>query len=120
MLLATLWIPYLDAGKSYRTMIRSLARQLPGDGCVASLYLGEGQRGLLVYFAHLTTVRLEVVPDAPCKALLVQGWRTSGAAPPSADWTSVWEGARPGDLNEFYRLYRRDVRPDHAVVRFPQ
>jgi hypothetical protein len=119
-LLATLWVPYFDAGKSYRTMIRSLAAQLPSKGCVASLHLGEPQRGLLVYFAHLTTLRLEVAPDAQCEALLVQGWRTTGAPPPASDWVAVWEGARPGDLKEFYRLYRRDVAPDHAVVQFPQ
>jgi len=119
-LIATLWLPYLDAGKSYRTMIQSLARQLPDDGCVASLHLGEPQRGLLVYFAQRKTVRLELAPDAPCKTLLVQGWRDTGAPPPWPDWVPVWEGARPGDQKEFYRLYRRDVPPDHAVVRFPE
>jgi len=119
-LLATLWVPYFDAGKSYRTMIVSLAAQLPKAGCVASLDLGEPQRGLLVYFAQLTTLRLETVLDAQCEALLVQGWRSTGAPPPAPDWVAVWEGARPGDHREFYRLYRRDVAPDHAVVRFPE
>ena len=119
-LLATLWMPYFDAGKSYRAMIGSLASQLPTRGCVASLHLGEPQRGLLVYFAQVTTVRLEVQPDAPCDALLIQGWRATDAPLPSADWTLVWEGARPGDLKELYRLYRRDVAPGYAVTRFPQ
>jgi len=118
-LLATLWVPFLDAGKSYRAMIDSLASQLPGNGCVASLNLGEPQRGLMVYFAHVTTVRLEVVPDARCEALLVQGRRITGAPPPEPDWIAVWEGARPGDLKEFYRLYRRDVASDRALVQFP-
>ena len=117
-LLATLWVPFFDAGKSYRAMIQSLATQLPNRGCVASLHLGEPQRGLLVYFARVTTVRLEAVPDAQCETLLVQGWRTTGAPPPMPDWVAVWEGARPGDLKELYRLYRWDVAPGHAVVRF--
>ena len=121
-LLATLWMPYFDAGKSYRAMIGSLAAQLPRNGCVASLNLGEPQRGLMVYFAKVTTVRLEVAPDARCDALLVQGRRSIGAPPPEAesDWIAVWEGARPGDLKEFYRLYRRDVAPDRALVQFPE
>jgi 4-amino-4-deoxy-L-arabinose transferase-like glycosyltransferase len=118
-LISTLWLPYLDAGKSYRTMLRSLASQFPRDGCVASLYFGEGQRGLLVYFENLTTVRLELVPDAPCNTLLVQRSRATGAPAPTADWIPVWEGARPGDHNELYRLYRRDVAPGHALVLFP-
>ena len=119
-LLATLWVPYFDAGKSYRAMIGSLAAHLPNDGCVASLNLGEPQRGLLVYFAQLTTIRLEVEPGAQCQALLVQGSRATGALPPGPDWVGVWEGARPGDLKEFYRLYRRDVAPDSALVQFPE
>jgi hypothetical protein len=119
-LLATLWMPYFDAGKSYRAMIGSLTAQLPSNVCLASLNLGEPQRGLLVYFAQVTTVRLEVVPDARCEALLVQGMRTTGALPPEPDWIAVWEGARPGDLKELYRLYRRDVPSDHALVQFPQ
>jgi 4-amino-4-deoxy-L-arabinose transferase-like glycosyltransferase len=120
VLLATLWMPYLDMGKSYRAMVGSLATQLPSKGCVASLHLGEPQRGLLMYFAEVATVRLEVQPDARCDALLVQGWRVSDAPSPSADWTLVWEGARPGDLKELYRFYRRHVGPGHAVARFPQ
>jgi 4-amino-4-deoxy-L-arabinose transferase-like glycosyltransferase len=119
-LIMTLWLPYLDAGKSYRTMLRSLARQLPGDGCVASLYFGEGQRGLLVYFENVRTVQLELVPDAPCRTLLVQRTRSAGAPPPSGDWIPVWEGARPGDKNELYRLYRKDVAPGQLIAQFPE
>ncbi|HKE39868.1 MAG TPA: glycosyltransferase family 39 protein [Casimicrobiaceae bacterium] len=118
-LIATLWAPYLNAGKSYRTMVRSLARQLPTSGCVASLHLGEPQRALLAYFANIDTVRLEVEPSASCPALLVQGWRTTGAPAPEPAWTLVWEGSRPGDQRELYQLYRRDVAPDHPIARFP-
>jgi 4-amino-4-deoxy-L-arabinose transferase-like glycosyltransferase len=117
-LLATLWVPYFNAGKSYRTMIDSLITRLPAKGCVASLHLGEPQRGLLKYFARLTTERLEIDPDSQCDALLVQGWRNAGEPPPPPNWVAVWEGARPGDSKEFYRLYRRDVAPGTAVVRF--
>jgi hypothetical protein len=116
----TLWLPYLDAGMSYRTMLRSLARAIPENDCVASLYFGEGQRGLLVYFENVTTVRLERVPDAACRTLLVQRSRATGAPAPSQDWIPVWEGARPGDRNELYRLYRKDVAPGSPIVRFPE
>ena len=118
-LVATLWTPYLNAGKSYRTMTLSMVRELPAAGCVASLHLGEPQRALLEYFAGVATVRLEVEPEASCSALLVQGWRDGGAPAPSATWTPVWEGARPGDGRELYRLYWRNIAPSHALVRFP-
>ena len=96
------------------------SRVSPGDGCVASLYFGEGQRGLFVYFENVTTVQLERVPDAPCNTLLVQRSRSAGAPAPSDKWIPVWEGARPGDRFELYRLYRKDVAPGHSIVRFPE
>ena len=119
VLATTLWTPYLDAGKSYRAMMQSLVHELPSNGCVASLRLGEPQRALLVYYARTTTARLEAKPDVACPALLVQGTHATGATPRSNGWTLVWEGARPGDAKELYRLYRRDVAADRAIVRFP-
>ena len=118
-LIATLWTPYLNAGKSYHTMIRSIVRALPASGCLASLRLGEPQRALFAYYAGITTVRLESHQGVDCPALLVQGFRDMEALPLSEEWTLVWEGARPGDDRELYRLYRRDVRGDRAVARFP-
>jgi 4-amino-4-deoxy-L-arabinose transferase-like glycosyltransferase len=117
-LVGTLWTPYLNAGKSYRTMITSLVQELPETVCVASLHLGEPQRALLMYFSGIKTSRLEVEPTASCSTLLVQGWRDNGAPAPSPDWKLVWEGARPGDSRELYRLYRRDVAPAQ-IARFP-
>ena len=116
----TLWLRYLDSGMSYREMFRSLARALPEGDCVASLYFGEGQRGLFVYFENVTTVRLERVPDAACMTLLVQRTRATGTTAPSEEWVPVWEGARPGDRKELYRLYRKDVAAGHPVARFPE
>jgi len=118
-LVGTLWTPYLNAGKSYRTMMRSLAQELPATGCVASLHLGEPQRAMIDYFAGIKTVRLEVVPDNSCSVLLIQGWRDTDASPPAPAWSLVWEGARPGDRSELYQLYRRDVARTQAAVRFP-
>ena len=119
-LTATLWMPFLDAGKSYRDMVHSLAAALPESGCLASIHLGEPQRALLNYFAGVTTVRLEVVPSADCPALLVQSRRTMAASAPDRAWTLVWEGARAGDKEELYRLYRRDQPVGHVVQQFPR
>jgi hypothetical protein len=89
-------------------MIRSLVRELSPTECLASLYLGEPQRALLLYYAAITTRRLELHQDADCSVMLVQGLRDDGALAPSDEWILVWEGARPGDTKELYRLYRRD------------
>ena len=39
--------------------------------------------------------------------LLVTGDNKSELAAPDGKWTRVWEGNRPGDRKEKFRLYRR-------------
>jgi 4-amino-4-deoxy-L-arabinose transferase-like glycosyltransferase len=106
-LVGTLWLPYIDAGKSYREMIMSMLEFIPDNTCVASRHLGEPQRALLHYFGGIKTLRDEAVAGAACDALIVQGWRASGAPAHDRTWTVVWEGARPGDRKELYRMYVR-------------
>ncbi len=106
-LVALLYLPYIDAGKSYREVFRSMLAAVRSSGCIESRAIGEPQRALLDYFAHLKTVREELGPAASCDMLLVQGWRSSGAPARAPEWTPVWEGARAGDDKELYRLYVR-------------
>lgn len=108
-LLATLWLSWLDAGMSYRSMIAGMTQALPARyDCLASQSLGEPQRALLDYFAGLRTRRMEV-SDPGCELLLVQGSvEDKGAAP--ATWRKLWEGNRPGDYHERFRLYSRVTR----------
>ena len=77
-----------------------LARLLPRDGCVASIGLGESERGLLHYYAGLETIRIERAPQtaATCRYLLRQH-RGSGPATEGADrWPRLLGSfARPGD-----------------------
>jgi 4-amino-4-deoxy-L-arabinose transferase-like glycosyltransferase len=106
-LVGLLYLPYLDAGKSYRRMVQSMLGAVDGAGCIESRAIGEPQRALLDYFGHLKTVRQEISTGAKCDVLLVQGSRASGAPARAPGWTLVWEGARAGDDKELYRLYVR-------------
>jgi len=109
-LYSTIWLPYLDSRRSYRTVAESLRAHLPSEGCVASRNLGEAQRALFHYFAGLATVREEKSPIDRCNALLVQyGRQDSGAGAP-AGWDAVWDGHRRGDDTERYVLYVRKAR----------
>jgi hypothetical protein len=107
-LLATLFIGWVDAGKSYRSMIVSMQQALPGKyDCMSSRLLGEPQRALLHYFAGIRTYR-EEAPDRQrrCELLLAQGTPQNETVPRGA-WRKIWEGSRPGDRDERYWLYRR-------------
>ncbi len=106
-LFTTIWLPYLDSRRSYRTVAESVRAHVPREGCVASRNLGEAQRALFHYFAQLTTVREERSPIDRCDALLVQYGRHDAADTPPAPWEPVWEGRRRGDDTERYVLYRR-------------
>jgi 4-amino-4-deoxy-L-arabinose transferase-like glycosyltransferase len=107
MLLMTLGVPFVDQARSYRSVAASLATAVPADaGCIARRGMGDAQRALLYYFAKVRTVPAEAPGSEQCGALLVQ------AAPQripkaGAEWTEVWRGARTGDRNEIFILYRR-------------
>ncbi|MEO8441167.1 MAG: glycosyltransferase family 39 protein [Betaproteobacteria bacterium] len=112
-LVAILFVGWIDAGKSYRAMIAELQKALPPQyTCMASLNLGEPQRAMLHYFANLITWRI----DAPgrkrtdCEFMLVQG-DASEENVPLGPWKKIWEGARPGDKVERYRLYALTKKP---------
>jgi 4-amino-4-deoxy-L-arabinose transferase-like glycosyltransferase len=107
-LYSTIWLPYLDSRRSYRTMVESAAMNLLRPGCVASRNLGEPQRALFHYYAGLVTEREELHPDHKCTMLLVQYGRGVGTPPVLTGWTIAWDGRRRGDDTERFVLYRRE------------
>jgi 4-amino-4-deoxy-L-arabinose transferase-like glycosyltransferase len=109
-LYSTIWLPYLDSRRSYRSVAESLAAQLPATGCVASRNLGEPQRALFRYFLKLSTVREEVSPAHDCDAVLHQYGRIDRLPDVPEGWYAAWEGRRRGDDTERFVLYRK-VKP---------
>lgn len=102
----SLFLEYVDTGKSYRTMIASLAAALPKSyDCMASRALGESQRALLQYYAGIITSREETSGGArSCSLRLHQGVRTDPPEIPPG-WHQRWEGTRPGEKEEYFWLY---------------
>ncbi|MGH8743025.1 MAG: ArnT family glycosyltransferase [Burkholderiales bacterium] len=110
MLAMTLWLPWLDVSKNYRWMMASLQQSLPANfDCISSRGLGETQRSMLEYYTGNLTQRMELSGNADCDLLLIQS-RPQETASVSPDWEKIWEGSRPGDHNEIYRLYRNKER----------
>ena len=110
MLVMTLGLPLVDRARSYRSLAAQLTAEIPaGTACVARRGVGDPQRALLDYFAGLR-MPLESDPTAAkCPLLLVQSSPSKlTIAPPG--WEELWRGARPGDRNELFALYRRPAR----------
>jgi len=106
-LATTIWLPYIDSRRGYRSVVENAAMHFPRSGCIASRDLSEPQRALFYYFSDLSTVREEVHPNHDCVALLVQYSRQATQPPPPPGWTPAWDGHRRGDDTERYILYRR-------------
>ncbi len=108
LLAATLVMPWFDFNKSYRPIAQAIADKLPADhGCVAERALNNTQLASLSYFAALEPVAETSKAGLACNWLLVVGDTRRGVAAPNSRWTKVWEGNRPGDHKETFRLFRR-------------
>ena len=102
----SLWLPWLDAGKSYRGVLGQLREVLPVQaGCVAGRGLGVPQRALLHYHAGLL-VRQGDASERACRYLLLQG-DSRRPAQTEPGWRLLWSGHRPGDKLERFWLYER-------------
>jgi len=106
-LLMTLWLPWFNAGSSYRSVFLSLAEAVPDwNHCIASKGFGESERAMAEYYAGIITARLETRPDAVSDLFLVQGNSTSLVSP-GKQWVKIWEGGRPGKVKERFALWQR-------------
>ncbi|MDC7716127.1 hypothetical protein PQU95_02670 [Vogesella sp. DC21W] len=105
-LLLTLWLPFLDAAKSYQPVVAGMMKAMPaGDKCVA---IDERQMMARVSWQYYAQLRLKPVAAgqaAPCTLQLVVGEKDQ---PPHYDgWQLRWQGSRPRDKHEVYYLLQR-------------
>jgi 4-amino-4-deoxy-L-arabinose transferase-like glycosyltransferase len=104
ILTMTLWLPWLDNGKSYRYMINDLNANLPKQfNCIGGLRIGASEQAMLEYFGD---IRLDYSPRK-CDLLLVQGGAVAKPIEDEIGWEKLWEGGRQGNMEERFRLYQR-------------
>lgn len=105
MLAMTLWLPWLDSGKSYRSTALSLKQALPEHySCLASLNVGKTELAMLEYLGNIATRRQT---GEACDLLLVQNRSSSSSVRNKSEWKKIWEGGRSSDRNERFGLYQR-------------
>ncbi len=106
-LITALWTPWVDHGRSYRSVAVSLKAALPARGdCIGGRGLSDAQRAAFHYFAGIQALR-EGSRATACHLYLVQGSAQREPLPPGKGWRKIWEGHRPSDRNERFRLYIR-------------
>ncbi len=109
LLANTLVLPWFDYGKSYRPVAQAIAAALPAEqrDCVAERNLTDPQRASLAYFVGIEPQAELSAGGKRCDWLLVVGDTRRELAAPGGSWQKVWEGSRPGDRKEKFRLFRR-------------
>lgn len=111
LLLMTLWLPWINYGKSYAGVAEQIAQKLPTESmeyCV-NTNVGAAQRASFAYFGK---VKFAHFGEASCRYLLLQdNPRIKNTSPLlrqyDGRWRILWEGRRPSDRDERFRLYRR-------------
>ncbi|NEX60563.1 ArnT family glycosyltransferase [Noviherbaspirillum galbum] len=110
VLLMTLWLPWINYYKSYEGVARRIGENIvPAKHCVDS-NVGPAQRASFAYFGGVPFAGFN---DAQCDYLLLQDNRNGATDNPAetdpgkGKWKLLWEGRRPSDRDERYRLYQR-------------
>ncbi len=107
-LVMTLWLPWLDATKSYTGVFESLRKAMPANyACVYGRNLGDSQRAALDYHADIRVQRFETAQALSCDLYLIQDERGQAKIDPGPDWQLIWAGKRPSDRHESFRLFQR-------------
>lgn len=109
LLLTTLWLPWINYGKSYAGVAKQIEQKLPHGHYCVDTNVGPAQRASFAYFGEVPFARFR---DGDCGFLLLQdsNRRKDDARiiKRSGDqWELLWEGRRPSDRDERFRLYRR-------------
>jgi hypothetical protein len=105
VVIVLLWLPWFDHQRSFKMVAAAAAAHLPADACVVGHDLGEAQFALFDYYLA-NPLHRRTSAAMNCRFALVQGNPAIEVAP-EGRWKRVWEGSRPGDRIERYRLYLR-------------
>lgn len=106
-LLMALWLPWINAAKSYSPVMKGLESALPESyACINSRDVGEGQRDLLHYYTGIVALPLETVQRLDCDLYLIQDTKGEAKVEPGQDWELIWQGKRVSERRESFRLFQ--------------
>jgi 4-amino-4-deoxy-L-arabinose transferase-like glycosyltransferase len=111
VLLMTLFLPDLNYSKSYASVAQQIAAKLPPKATCIDTNVGAAQRASFAYFGRLPFAG---VNGGQCDYLLLQdsvrlkNEKELAKSYRVREWVLLWEGRRPSDRDERFRLYRRD------------
>ena len=112
IVLAMLWMPWIDLAKSYRNVLTEVGTKLDATRpCLAIDHVGESERAMIDYILHIEPETFRGAATR-CDDLLIQDH--PGESPQAtryAGWSTVWTGARRGRHRENLWLMHRGPAP---------
>lgn len=110
VLMMTLWLPTINYAKTYRDVAQQVAQALPADyKCIQPVRVGDAQLASFAWFGELRFGNSE----DECDVMLRYDPHDYGApfSLSNMQWKLVWEGHRPADRDERFRLYQLQEKP---------
>ena len=109
LLLMTLWLPWGNYIKSYAIVARQADNILPDTRHCVATNVGAAQRASFAYFGKLQFAH---AGEQNCQYYLLQDHHRGNDSEPTMtrngkDWKLLWQGRRPADRSERFRLYER-------------
>ena len=105
-LAGALWLPWLDAQKSYQPVMLSLRQALPDTGeCVSTARSNQLPRAMAYYYIGLSLPDSDSPVGQACRYRLIT--TPDPHYQPQGPWQARWRGARPAEKREFYVLLAR-------------
>lgn len=101
-LLMTLFLPWLDAAKSYRPVVEQMQAALPTDFVAqqACIQIEPAAKTIRLAWGEYSNLPLRL-NDRSCRYRLIQ---THQQASPPEGWRAVWQGGRPRNREEWFML----------------
>jgi 4-amino-4-deoxy-L-arabinose transferase-like glycosyltransferase len=108
LLLMTLWLPWGNYVRSYASVAQQIHQNLPASHICVDSNVGPAQRASFAYFGEITFSQFG---RGQCEYYLMQdsvrNKDDTKHFKPTSQWKMLWEGRRPSDRDERFRLYQR-------------
>lgn len=109
-LFMTLWLPMIEAARSYQPVFESLKKALPAQyACISSRNIAQAQLDLLHYHAKIRTYPMAATQTFNCDLMLVESAsdEQTGFNLIGDDWALRWEGKQGRADRDAFKLYQK-------------
>ncbi len=104
----SLWLPMLEAARSYQSIFEDLGKHLPASYvCINTRNLGSSQTDLLHYHARIAPAKLREQEDDACDLYLIDDEPGKRLWLPGKAWQTLWQGKHSRQSRESFRLLQK-------------